>query len=50
MAGKSEKWIFKTCRDCDRQTMNFVEIQTNRKGVIVICRECWEKYHTKGER
>lgn len=44
MAGKSEKWIFGTCRDCGKETSRFHEIQTNRKGKIVICHDCMKKY------
>lgn len=44
MAGKKEKLIFGTCRDCEKETTRFHEIQTNRKGKIVICFDCMKKY------
>jgi len=49
MAGKKEKLTFETCRDCGNPAINYVEIQTNRKGKIVICCKCWKTYQTKGE-
>ncbi len=47
MAGRREKLIFGTCRDCGKETPRFHEIQTNRKGKIVICYDCMKKYQRK---
>ena len=47
MAAKKEKITFGTCRDCEKETTRFHEIQTNRKGQIVICYDCMKKYQRR---
>lgn len=47
MAGRKEKIFFGTCRDCGKETRFFHEIQTNRKGKIVICHDCMKKYQRR---
>ena len=47
MAGKKEKLIFETCRDCGKETHRFHEIHTQQKTKIIICYDCMNKYQRR---